>query len=195
MGETSVSLSGNASALPGTPRNPSRVYDPGRIDARETRRMSRTHGRLGGTDEHAEFDGTRRPETHPRDPGIGRAPALTTAGDPRLAGHTAPAAGLLALQRSAGNAAVTSLVGARSPVQRAVTIEEVTGQVEGPPAPGSGSGEGGAVTSDGATTTITGGTIELEAPMTQAHGILRADTIIADNVVASSYTPGAGNVW
>ncbi len=31
--------------------------------------------------------------------------------------------------------------------------------------------------------------------MTQANGVLRADTIIADNVVASSYTPGAGNVW
>jgi hypothetical protein len=31
--------------------------------------------------------------------------------------------------------------------------------------------------------------------MTEAHGVLRADTIIADSVVASSYSPGAGNVW
>jgi len=61
--------------------------------------MSRTHGRLGATDERAEVDGTRRPETHLQDLGDGREPALTTAADPRLAGHTAPAAGLLALQR------------------------------------------------------------------------------------------------
>jgi hypothetical protein len=30
--------------------------------------------------------------------------------------------------------------------------------------------------------------------MTQADGVLRASTIIADNVIASSYSPGAGNV-
>jgi hypothetical protein len=31
--------------------------------------------------------------------------------------------------------------------------------------------------------------------MTQTSGVIRAGTIIADSVVAASYSPGAGNVW
>ena len=58
-----------------------------------------------------------------------------------------------------------------------------------------GAGAGGAVTSDGATTTITGAVINLDAGMTQTGGVIRAGTIIADSVVAASYSPGAGNVW
>jgi hypothetical protein len=164
--------------------------------------MSRTHGRLGGTDEHAELDGPRRPGTRAQELDNGHAPALTTAADPRLAGHGAPAAGLLALQRSAGNAAVASLVGTAVPVQRAVTIDEM--EVTAEPAPtaqedgtgaGAGAGADQPVTSDGGTTTIHGAHVSIDAAMTEAHGVLRADTIIADSVVASSYTPGAGNVW
>jgi len=56
-------------------------------------------------------------------------------------------------------------------------------------------GTGEPVTSDGGTTTIHGSAVSIEAAMTEAHGVLRADTIIADSVVASSYSPGAGNVW
>ena len=33
------------------------------------------------------------------------------------------------------------------------------------------------------------------AAMNEGHGVLRCDTLIANSVVASSYTPGAGNVW
>jgi hypothetical protein len=188
-----------------------RVYDPGSTDARETGWMSRTHGRPGGTDEYAELDGPRRPGTHAQDLEPGHAPALTTSADPRLAGHGAPAAGLLALQRSAGNAAVASLVGPPSTVQRAVTIDEMevtaapqpTAQQEGAAygnaqttqQDGSAGGTNQPVTSDGGTTTIHGAHLSIEAPMTEAHGVLRADTIIADSVVASSYSPGAGNVW
>jgi uncharacterized protein involved in type VI secretion and phage assembly len=45
------------------------------------------------------------------------------------------------------------------------------------------------------TVEITAGSIELEAGMTKASGVVQCDTMIANSVVASSYTPGAGNVW
>jgi hypothetical protein len=100
------------------------------------------------------------------------------------------------LQRTAGNAAVSALVAPA--VQREVTIDEISTDVATVPEPAGdagAAGPGGPVTSDGGTTTITGGTINLEAGVTQTSGIIRAGTIIADNVVGSNYTPGAGNVW
>jgi hypothetical protein len=101
---------------------------------------------------------------------------------------------LLHLQRSAGNAAVSALVA--PPVQREVSIDEVETTVDSAPPGEAGTGPGaGAVQSDGGTTTITGGVINLEAAVTQTDGIIRAGTIVVDNVVASSYTPGAGNQW
>ena len=42
---------------------------------------------------------------------------------------------------------------------------------------------------------MSGAAINLPAPMVSADGVLRVSTIIADSVVASSYTPGAGNLW
>lgn len=126
-----------------------------------------------------------------RIPAPTEAPALVRATDPRL-GHPANAApALLALQRTAGNAAVASLVAGRPlPVQRDVSIDEIETTVG--PTPGAG---GGPVTSDGASTTVSGSTITLAAPVTTADGVLRAQTIIADSIVASSYSPGAGNLW
>jgi len=159
--------------------------------------MSRTHGRLDGTDEHAGLDAARRPETRAPVHGRGVAPAVATGVDPRLAGHGVPAAGLLALQRSAGNAAVASLVGEQAPVQRSVVIDEVDVTAGPAPTPDEAEAAGAdqPVTSDGGTTTIHGSAVSIEAAMTEAHGVLRADTIIADSVVASSYSPGAGNIW
>lgn len=135
---------------------------------------------------------------------------VTRSADPRLASAGSATPGLLALQRSAGNAAVASLVGGVPAVQRAVQIDEITTQVDAgdtnaagqsAAAAGATAGAGqspaspGPVTSDGATTTITGAQVNIEAPMTQANGVLRATTVIADSIVASSYSPGAGNVW
>lgn len=37
--------------------------------------------------------------------------------------------------------------------------------------------------------------VDISAGMTQTSGTLKCDTIIANSVVGSSYTPGAGNVW
>jgi uncharacterized protein involved in type VI secretion and phage assembly len=45
------------------------------------------------------------------------------------------------------------------------------------------------------TVKVSAGIIELEAGMTKVHGTVQCQTMIADSVVASSYTPGAGNIW
>jgi hypothetical protein len=128
-----------------------------------------------------------------------RAPdrAVARPGDPRLA-HGNPAAGLMHLQRAAGNTAVSTLVAPA--VQRVVGIDEVTAEVEPATEPGADAGpatepESGPVTSSGGATTVSGSTIRLDAPLTSTDGVIRASTIIVDNVVASTYTPGAGNVW
>ena len=154
----------------------------------------------------AEAHGTHVRASRPADgPGPGTAPAVVRGADPRLTHSGGAAPGLMALQRTAGNAAVAALVG-RPAVQRAVEIDELSTSVTvddtaaqagatGAGAAGATPAGGSPVTSDGANTTITGAQITLDAAMTQANGVLRADTIIADNVVASSYTPGAGNVW
>lgn len=66
------------------------------------------------------------------------------------------------------------------------------------PAPAPAAAPGAAAQSpyggDASSASITAGTINLNAPMVQANGVLRASTIIADNVIGSNYTPGAGNV-
>jgi hypothetical protein len=159
---------------------------------------------------------------------LARTHAPTGPADPRLAHAGAAVPGLFALQRSAGNAAVASMVGPDSGVQRAVEIGEIETSVgvqdptqelspevaaqirsvlpgmiaeaqQGPPA---GGGPGGGVTSDGGTTTVTGGVVNIsggavniDAAMTHASGVVQADTVVANSIVASSYTPGAGNTW
>ena len=93
---------------------------------------------------------------------------------------------LASLQRTAGNRAVTSLLSLqRAPVQ----IEEMSVRTDVSETAGA------TASSAGATTTVSGSTINLAAPTVSANGVLRASTIIADSVVASSYTPGAGNLW
>ena len=55
---------------------------------------------------------------------------------------------------------------------------------------------GGNTLGDGtAPVNITGPTVGVHSPMMQVDGIMRAQTVIADSVIASNYTPGAGNVW
>lgn len=39
------------------------------------------------------------------------------------------------------------------------------------------------------------GAITIDAGMTRTSGTFQCDTIIANSVVGSSYTPGAGNIW
>jgi phage gp45-like len=37
--------------------------------------------------------------------------------------------------------------------------------------------------------------VEVDAGMSKFSGVVQCDTLIATSVVASSYTPGAGNIW
>jgi hypothetical protein len=156
--------------------------------------MTGARDRLEGHEDRQEQAGTRRVAA----PDHG--PAIVGPADPRLAHAGGAEAGLLHLQRTAGNAAVSALVAPS--VQRVVALDEVSADVTAAPEAGTPGGAASAgeapvnpVTSDGASTTITGATITLDAAMTQTGGIIRAGTIIADSVVASSYTPGAGNAW
>jgi hypothetical protein len=42
---------------------------------------------------------------------------------------------------------------------------------------------------------INASSVTVNAGMTQFSGVIQADTLIANSVVAASYSPGAGNVW
>ena len=153
---------------------------------------------MAGARDHLDQQGDRSPTgVTRRGPDHAPAPAIAGPGDPRLA-HGGAEAGLLHLQRTAGNAAVASMVAPA--VQRAVEIDEITTEADaGAPDSGApdtgGDASTGPVSSDGDATTISGGQIHLAAPMVDAPGVLRVGTIIADTVVGSSYTPGAGNMW
>ena len=42
---------------------------------------------------------------------------------------------------------------------------------------------------------ITAGMVKVDAAMSKFSGTVKADTVIANTVVGTSYTPGAGNIW
>jgi uncharacterized protein involved in type VI secretion and phage assembly len=42
---------------------------------------------------------------------------------------------------------------------------------------------------------ISAGMVQVDAGMSKFSGVVQADTVIANAVVSSSYTPGAGNIW
>ena len=42
---------------------------------------------------------------------------------------------------------------------------------------------------------ISASMLEIYAGITKASGVVKCDTLIANSVVSSSYTPGAGNIW
>jgi hypothetical protein len=45
------------------------------------------------------------------------------------------------------------------------------------------------------TLTIDSSQLVINSPMVKASGVIQCDTLIANSVVGSSYTPGTGNVW
>ena len=51
------------------------------------------------------------------------------------------------------------------------------------------------VTVNAATMAISVGTLTVDAGMSKFSGVVKADTVISNGVVSSSYTPGAGNIW
>lgn len=42
---------------------------------------------------------------------------------------------------------------------------------------------------------ISAANVKVQAGLSGFHGVLKADTMITNTVVSSSYTPGAGNIW
>jgi uncharacterized protein involved in type VI secretion and phage assembly len=42
---------------------------------------------------------------------------------------------------------------------------------------------------------ISAGMVKVDAAMSKFSGVVKCDTLISTSVVASSYTPGAGNIW
>ena len=47
----------------------------------------------------------------------------------------------------------------------------------------------------GAIAELSVGALTVSAGMSRFSGVVQADTVITDSVVASSYSPGAGNIW
>ncbi len=45
------------------------------------------------------------------------------------------------------------------------------------------------------TLTVAAPLVQVDSGMSKFSGVVQCDTIIADSVVGTSYTPGAGNVW
>jgi hypothetical protein len=54
--------------------------------------------------------------------------------------------------------------------------------------------DSGGVAIDGARLGITAGMVSMDAPLVTTSGIIRTQTIIAENVVGTTYTPGVGNI-
>jgi uncharacterized protein involved in type VI secretion and phage assembly len=51
------------------------------------------------------------------------------------------------------------------------------------------------VTVTAATAEISASTLTVNAGMSKFSGVVKADTVITNSVVSTSYTPGAGNIW
>jgi uncharacterized protein involved in type VI secretion and phage assembly len=51
------------------------------------------------------------------------------------------------------------------------------------------------VTVNASTVAVSAGMVTVDAGMSKFSGVVQADTIITNTIVAASYTPGAGNIW
>jgi hypothetical protein len=137
---------------------------------------------------------------------LGPATAAPVAATPESAhaGHAGAVERILEMQRTAGNRAVVQRLaqgGLDPAVQRVVGIDEVSTEVDaaaaaGPDAAAEGAGATGAGTEiNDSTVRVNAGSIDLNAPIVRIGGVVQADTVIADSIVAANYTPGSGNVW
>jgi uncharacterized protein involved in type VI secretion and phage assembly len=51
------------------------------------------------------------------------------------------------------------------------------------------------LTANASTVEVTAGSVSVNAGMSTFSGVVQCDTLIANSVISSTYTPGAGNVW
>ena len=75
-----------------------------------------------------------------------------------------------------------------------VLIQDTNGNIITLDAAGIHIQSGGAIRLDCSQIALTAGQIALNAGMVKATGVIQCDTIIANSVVGSNYTPGAGNI-
>jgi hypothetical protein len=54
---------------------------------------------------------------------------------------------------------------------------------------------GGSVDVQASAVNVSAGMVKVDAGMSKFSGVVQADTVIANAVVGTSYTPGAGNIW
>jgi hypothetical protein len=127
--------------------------------------------------------------------GPGPMPGGVLAGDARLSMRASAAPILATLQRHAGNRAVVERLGIqRIPdgAPEGARADVGTGPTGDATAPG---GAGGNQVISGDTVEINASNIVLNAASTRVNGLLQSDTLVTDTVIASTYTPGAGNLW
>lgn len=103
---------------------------------------------------------------------------------------------ILQLQRTHGNAFVQRHI--TPTVQRTDEHSEDSGGSTGEQELG-GAGSvvragAGAVDIEGPMVNINAGLTNVNSGLTNMSGVLRVETLVADNVVSSSYSPGAGNI-
>ena len=53
----------------------------------------------------------------------------------------------------------------------------------------------GRVSVSAAEVQVAAGIVNVDAGMARFSGVVKCETLIANSVVAASYTPGAGNIW
>lgn len=77
----------------------------------------------------------------------------------------------------------------------AVTIEDANGNSVKLESAGITVTASAKVTVNASTAEISASMLTVNAGMSKFSGVVQADTVIANSVVSSSYTPGAGNIW
>ena len=77
----------------------------------------------------------------------------------------------------------------------AITIEDSNGNSVKLEAAGITITASAKVTVNASQVSVSAGMVQVDAAMSKFSGVVKCDTLIATTVVASTYTPGAGNIW
>jgi hypothetical protein len=148
------------------------------------------HNRQQTTDEKQ--SSTRQRQTEPAGPVLaaeGLAPQQIS-GVPNAPGTRAlRQASVLRMQRTQGNNAVQRVL-----LQRQDEEGGAQSDLSGSGGSVRTSGGGVEISSNGPLT-ISAPVVNLDSAFVRSQGILQSDTLITNSVIASSYTPGAGNIW
>lgn len=170
-------------ALPGTPA--ARALRQGTVQ-----QMQQHHGNAY-VQRALELEVQREDEERPEQAPVGATQAPTEATQAPTAATQAPTE--TAEMPSAATQAPSEAL--QAPTETSETPTETAGQGNAISDGGSSvRADAGGVTIDGARLGITAGMISMDAPLVTTSGIIRTQTIIAENVVGTTYTPGVGNI-